>query len=143
MDFTASWEGYSATPYKDATGNWTVGFGENYGSVYPGTVTYSQALVNLINNLDSFKTQVKKLTIGLNLNQNQLNALTDFAFNLGINSLKNSRLLKDLKNGVTNPATIKADFQAWSYAGQTFLQGLYNRRTAEANMFLYGKYELN
>lgn len=140
VDFIALREGFSSTPYKDATGHWTVGFGENYGYTYPKSETYSEALMKLINNIESFRKDVKQLTVGLNLNQNQLNALTDFAFNLGIGSLKNSTILKNLRSGVTNPTTIKSNFQAWSYGGSKFLQGLYNRRTAEANMFLYGEY---
>ena len=85
-------------------------------------------------------SQVKSLTQGCNLNQNQINALTDFAYNLGIGSLENSQLLQDIKNGNTNASTIMTDFQSWSYIGGSFSSGLYARRTAEAQMFLYGQY---
>lgn len=139
VDFTASYEGFSSTPYWDVDG-WAVGFGQNYGSYYPGNVTYQQALNILRNSLSICMREVEALTRGCNLNQNQINALTDFVYNLGINSLKNSQLLVDIRNGNTNPTTITQDFQAWSYADGSFLVGLYYRRTAEAQMFLYNQY---
>lgn len=138
INFTASYEGFSATPYW--SGGWTVGFGQNYGNTYPDNVTYQEALNTLQNSLTTYMSQVKSLTQGCNLNQNQINALTDFAYNLGIGSLENSQLLQDIKNGNTNASTIMTDFQSWSYIGGSFSSGLYARRTAEAQMFLYGQY---
>lgn len=138
VDFTASYEGFSATPYW--SGGWTVGFGQNYGNTYPDNVTYQEALNTLQGSLTTYMSQVKNLTQGCNLNQNQINALTDFAYNLGIGSLENSQLLQDVKNGNTNASTIMTDFQSWSYMGGSFSSGLYARRTAEAQMFLYGQY---
>ena len=138
VDFTASYEGFSATPYW--SGGWTVGFGQNHGNSYPQNVTYQEALNTLQGSLTTYMSQVKSLTQGCNLNQNQINALTDFAYNLGIGSLENSQLLQDIKNGNTNASTIMTDFQSWSYIGGSFSSGLYARRTAEAQMFLYGQY---
>ena len=138
VDFTASYEGFSSTPYY--SGGWTVGFGQNYGSTYPGDVTYSEALATLQSTLTTYREQVISLTEGLGLNANQINALTDFAYNTGIGSLENSQLLQDIESGNTSSATIMSDFQSWSYADGSFSSGLYARRTAEANMFLYGEY---
>ena len=141
VNFTASYEGFSATPYY--SGGWTVGFGQNYGNTYPGDVTYQEALDTLQNSLTTYMDQVENLTQGYNLNQNQINALTDFAYNLGIGSLEDSQLLQDIESGNTNASTIMSDFQSWSYIGGSFSSGLYARRTAEAQMFLYGQYNDN
>ncbi len=138
VNFTASYEGFSSTPYW--SGGWTVGFGQNYGNTYPGDVTYQEALNTLQNSLSTYMQQVESLTQGCGLNQNQINALTDFAYNLGIGSLENSQLLQDIESGNTSYSTIMSDFQSWSYVGGSFSSGLYARRTAEAQMFLYGQY---
>lgn len=138
VDFTASYEGFSSTPYW--SGGWTVGFGQNYGDTYPGDVTYQEALDTLQNSLTTYMDQVESLTQGYDLSQNQINALTDFAYNLGIGSLENSQLLQDIENGNTSYSTIMSDFQSWSYVDGSFSSGLYARRTAEAQMFLYGEY---
>lgn len=143
VNFTASWESFRSEPYKDARGYWTIGFGHCCYNEKPDyTLTLEQALKLLREDLMQFQNQVAELTQGLNLNQNQFNSLVDFCYNLGANSLKDSDLLQNIIECLNN-AIITADFTAWSYAGEEFLEGLKRRRQAEAEMFLYGQYNNN
>lgn len=139
LKFTASWEGFSSTPYKDAGGNWTVGFGDCTYNIKPSPVTVEEALDNLKNTLNSLATEVFSMTKDLNLTQNQFDSLVDFSYNLGINALKRSDLLQNIIECLDNDIIIN-DFAAWSYCDGKKLWGLERRRLAEANMFLYGKY---
>ena len=68
------------------------------------------------------------------INQNQKDALTDFAYNCGVGNLKNSTLLKKVN---ANPidASIRAEFLRWDKANGKVLAGLTRRREAEANLY--------
>lgn len=43
-------------------------------------------------------------------------------------------------DGVTNPATITADFELYDSPGSQYEEGLFHRRYDEALMYLYGEY---
>ena len=57
-------------------------------------------------------------------------AITDFAFNLGVNALKNSTLRKKINAG--DFAGAKRELLKWNKAGGKVLKGLVKRREAEA-----------
>jgi GH24 family phage-related lysozyme (muramidase) len=56
--------------------------------------------------------------------------LTDFAFNLGINALKNSTLRKKVNAGDWEGA--KKEILKWNKAGGKVLSGLTKRRVSES-----------
>jgi lysozyme len=66
--------------------------------------------------------------------EGQLDALTSFAFNLGIGRLKGSTLLKVIREGGSKTA-ITREFKRWVYAGGKRLRGLELRREWEAKRF--------
>ena len=74
------------------------------------------------------------------INENQFSALVSFAYNVGINALRNSTLLKKIN---INPfdSSIKAEFQRWNKARNPkskkleVLPGLEKRREKEANLY--------
>ncbi|MGL4990951.1 MAG: glycoside hydrolase family protein [Sarcina sp.] len=139
INFTASWEGFSAVPYKDAGGNWTVGFGICTYNQKPSPITWDQAYADLKETLENLAQEVYQITSELNLTQTQFDSLVDFAYNLGINALKTSDLLINIKQCLNNSIII-GDFTAWSYCDGQKLLGLERRRIAEAKMFLDGVY---
>ena len=67
------------------------------------------------------------------MNQNQFDALVDFAYNCGAQNLKNSTLLRKLNNrdygGAAN------EFTRWVYANGSIMQGLVRRRMDEKILF--------
>jgi GH24 family phage-related lysozyme (muramidase) len=140
VDFVKSFEGFSATPYNDTVGIKTLGYGMT-GNIIAGLryVTEQQAssmLENLLNN--NFATPIKADLDkkGVTLNQGQFDALVSMAYNIGVGGLLSSTLYKNIAAGVRDKATITSNFQAWSKAGGQIVQGLYRRRTEEAQMFL-------
>ena len=68
------------------------------------------------------------------VNQNQRDALTDFAYNCGLGNLKSSTLLKKV-NADPNDKTIREEFMKWTRANKIELAGLVRRRKAEADLY--------
>ena len=68
------------------------------------------------------------------LNENQIDALTSFVYNVGQNAFANSTLLRKLNDGDFNGAA--DEFMKWIHAGGKVVQGLVNRRATEKELFL-------
>ena len=138
-DLIKKFEGYSDRPYKCPAGISTIGYGNTY---YPnGTkvkitdkqITREYANEILAYTADEFAADVLKL-VKSNISVNQLNALTSFAYNVGIANLQKSTLLK-LVNVNPNDAMIAKEFQKWNKAAGKELKGLTNRRIAESALY--------
>lgn len=132
-------EGYSDRPYKCPAGISTIGYGNTY---YPnGTkvkitdkqITKEYANEILAHTADEFAEDVLKL-VKSKINVNQLNALTSFAYNVGVSNLQKSTLLK-LVNINPNDGNIAKEFLKWNKAAGKVLNGLTNRRIAESALY--------
>jgi lysozyme len=132
-------EGYSSKPYKCPAGISTIGYGNTY---YPnGTkvkitdkaITKEFANEILAHTADEFAEDVLKL-VKSKINVNQLNALTSFAYNVGVANLQKSTLLK-LVNINPNDGNIAKEFLKWNKAAGKVLNGLTNRRIAESALY--------
>ena len=86
----------------------------------------------LRDDIDEAERQVKEL--GVARNEAQLDALVSFVFNLGIGRLKESTLLRVIREGGSK-ADIKREFKRWVYAGGKKLKGLEVRREWESKRF--------
>lgn len=131
-------EGCKLTSYVCSAGHNTIGYGntfyENGVKVKPGdkiTQERAEELLDVI--LIKFVQQTNEL-IKSNVNQNQRDALTDFAYNCGVGNLKSSTLLK-LVNANPNDPEIRTQFMRWNKGGGKVLNGLTRRREAEANLY--------
>jgi len=131
-------EGCKLTSYVCSAGHNTIGYGntfyENGVKVKPGdkiTQQRAEELLDVI--LIKFVQQTNEL-IKSNVNQNQRDALTDFAYNCGVGNLRSSTLLK-LVNANPNDPEIRAQFMRWNKGGGKELAGLTRRRKAEANLY--------
>lgn len=138
-DLIKRFEGYSDRPYKCPAGISTIGYGNTY---YPnGTkvkitdkqITREYANEILAHTADEFAADVLKL-VKTNITVNQLNALTSFAYNVGVANLQKSTLLK-LVNINPNDAMIAKEFLKWNKAAGKELKGLTNRRIAESALY--------
>ncbi len=132
-------EGYSDRPYKCPAGISTIGYGNTY---YPnGTkvkitdkqITREYANEILAHTADEFAEDVLKL-VKSKITVNQLNALTSFAYNVGVANLQKSTLLK-LVNINPNDGNIAKEFLKWNKAAGKVLNGLTNRRIAESALY--------
>jgi len=132
-------EGFMAKPYICSGGAKTIGYGATY---YPNglrvtmndkAITEAQASTMLMNMLGTYEKSVDSFSRD-DITQNQFDALVAFAYNVGVNALKNSTLLKKV-NKNPQDVTIRNEFLKWNKANGRALKGLTNRRIAEANLY--------
>lgn len=123
-------EGLRLFPYKDVVGIPTICFGhvirpEDHLPV-PMTGPGCQALLahDIIPGDKAINAMVK-----VPLRQPQVDALSDFVFNLGTGTLKKSTLLKKINAGSPDAS---AEFMRYIYAGGKAFEPLMHRRHAEA-----------
>ena len=132
IDLIKSFEGCKLVAYKPVPTEkyWTIGYGHYGPDVVPGTkITPRQAETYLKADLAKFEKAVDDL--GLNLNQNQHDALTSFAYNCGTGNLKKlceGRSLSEIADKML----------AYNKGGGKVLAGLTRRRNAERALFLTG-----
>lgn len=86
--------------------------------------------------LAKFAPQVLGLLKGVDVDQHQFDALVSFAFNCGVNALRNSTLLKKFKAGDVDGAA--GEFKRWNKSNGQVLAGLTRRRAIEEGMFTVG-----
>lgn len=132
------WEGCRLTAYKDVAGVLTIGYGSTGPHVRPGmTITQEEADNLLIADLARFERAVEK-QVKVPLTDGQFAALVSFAFNVGEGALAKSTLLKKLNAG--NYGAVPGELAKWVNAGGRKLQGLVNRRAAEAGLWAKGSF---
>lgn len=121
-------------------GKLTIGYGSTGPHVKPGaTITEEQANALLMKDLDRFERAVDKL-VKVPLNDNQFSALVSFAFNVGEGEggFATSTLLKRLNAG--DYGAVPAQLMRWVNDDGKKLQGLVNRRAAEAGLWAKGSF---
>ena len=126
--------------YQDSGGVWTVGYGSTYDfdkqrKVQQGDIiTEAQAQRWLEMETSQNAKDIKSL-VKVPLNNNQLNALISFVYNVGINAFKKSTMLKLLNSGA-DKNTVANQFDKWVFDNGVIVKGLINRRNAEKTLFL-------
>ncbi len=126
-------EGLELRAYRDAGGVLTIGYGHTKEVQEGDVITEYWARELLKEDVEKVTHQVLKL--GVCHTQGQLDALVSFTFNLGINRLRSSTLLKVIRNG-GSANQIRKEFMRWVYCNGKILKGLEDRRAWEANRFL-------
>lgn len=137
LPFTKQWEGCSLTAYWDVHGHvWTIGYGATGSHITEGT-TWSQAQADqdLMARLSVIGDEIDTAMGGaaLTLNDYQKSALADFTYNVGIGTFLESSVLKNLKEGNSEEAIVW--LLRYTKSNGVFVQGLENRREAEASLF--------
>jgi lysozyme len=135
-----SFEGFRAMPYQDIVGKWTVGYGHlmvaGDGCVEGSPITMGQATELLRKDLHTAEEAVN--ACGVELEQNEFDALVSFVYNLGVDAFQRSTLLKLIKSG--NKLAASGEFPKWSMAGGKEVPGILKRRHAEQDCFLHSTY---
>ena len=132
-------EGCKLISYKCPAGVWTIGIGSTrYADGSP--VKANQALPNEGAALMLFTKTVAAYehtinTVGVELTQNEYDALVSLCYNIGSGNFVSSTLVKMLKAGEPK-SEIAKQFLRWDKAGGKPLAGLTRRRNAEAELFL-------
>ena len=130
-----AFEGFSAFPYRDVAGLWTVGIGHLIKSseTFTMPITQQEGEALLRKDLWTAERAVLRL-IRVPLNDSQFDALVSFTFNLGSGSLQRSALRAKINRGEYEAAG--DEFLKWIWAGKKKSKGLLRRRIAERGMFL-------
>ena len=125
-------EGLRLTAYRDAAGVLTIGYGHTRGVREGDRISpyWAQELLQM--DIDEAEKAVKELHVART--PGQLDALVSLAFNIGVDRLKGSTLLKVIREGGSK-AAITREFKRWVYAGGRRLRGLELRREWEARRF--------
>ena len=139
LNLIKKYEGFKASPYRCPAGIPTIGYGATY---YPdGTkvkltdkpITTREADTMLLNMLKHYEQGVDSFTTD-KVNQNQFDALVSIAYNIGLQALKGSTLIRKV-NLDPNDKTIKNEFMRWTKANGKVLDGLLARRKEEAELY--------
>lgn len=134
IDLIKKFEGCRLKAYKDIVGILTVGYGHTGKDVSEGLeIDPERANELLEKDLQKFCHGVEDL-VKVSITDNQFAALVAFAYNIGLNALSGSTLLKKLNAGDLQGAS--EQFIRWNKAGGKEVQGLTNRRLAEKELFL-------
>ena len=143
-------EGFAAVPKWDYS-QWTVGFGtacpeEHLERYREEGIPIEEAEALLAEKLVYFDEKVNNFIDrnNLTLTQGQYDAIFSLTYNCGAGWLSKSEgtLYQAIVNGATGNEFVAA-LSAWCTAGGSFLYGLMMRRLVEAEMYLYGNYNVD
>ncbi len=134
------WEGKRLFAYQDVAGIWTIGYGHTTAAGIPRVregmrISDKEAEDILKSDLRKFEDRVSRL-VKVPLTDNQFAVLVSFDFNTG--ALHKSTLLKKLNAGDYD--AVPAELMKWVNAGGKRVQGLVNRRAAEAGLWAKGEF---
>jgi lysozyme len=138
IELIKHFEGFSGKPYLCPAGVPTIGYGSTrYADGRKVTLNdpqigEQQAIAIMQKTLESYERDVTRY-VQVPVNQNQFDALVDFAYNMGSKRLLTSTLLKKL-NAMDFMGASK-EFGKWIYGDGKKLNGLILRREAERVLF--------
>ena len=125
-------EGLRLKAYRCPADVPTIGYGSTGAHVRMGmTITEAEADALLRKDLERFERGVAEMAG--EMTPGQFSALVSFAFNVGLEALRKSTLLR--KHMAGDHAGAAAEFGKWVNAGGKKLPGLVTRRAAEAALY--------
>lgn len=128
-------EGLRLSAYKCPAGVPTIGYGTTNGVKMGQTITREEADRLLQDDAQRFADHVAAL-VKVKLNQNQIDALVSFVYNVGPSAFAGSTMLRLINQGLYADAA--RQFQRWNKAGGEVMPGLTRRRAAERDLFMGG-----
>lgn len=113
----------------------TIGYGHYGPDVKEGqTITKEEATKLLQQDVQTAENELNQLIRqNVLLTQNQFDALCSLVFNIGVGNFRKSTLRKKLLNHIQS---VECEFMKWVYSDGHYIQGLYNRRKKEVELFL-------
>lgn len=145
LNLISQWEGLYLTAYHggaDRPGLLTIGYGHTDAAGPPSvtsgmTITKQQAREILLSDLSKCEESVERL-VKVPLTDNQFSALVSFVFNVGEGNFSGSTLLKKLNDN--DYSSVPSELMKWTRANGVRVQGLVNRRAAEAGLWSKGDF---
>lgn len=131
--------GFAARPYRDASGNWTIGYGHKLSGAGDQVWTQAQADTQALADLTIAAQGVRDALPNVEtLTDGQYAALIDFTFNLGVGAFRGSTLCLYVKTGAFH--LVPDQFRLWVHERingvETVETGLIRRRAAEVAVWL-------
>jgi lysozyme len=134
LDLIKSFEGWSARAYLCPAGVLTIGYGSTGKHVTLGMViTRERGEALLRADLARFEGEVTK-TILVDVTQNQYDAMVSLCYNIGGAGFRKSSVAS--MTNARNFVEAAKRFSLWNKGGGKVLQGLVNRRAAEARLYV-------
>lgn len=141
VNFITAREGFHSTCYMDGSQS-SIGFGTKCGTTVHTSglhsITLEKAKSDMLSQIDSrYSPVVRRQTTGIDMNQNQFDALVSLAYNTGggTNIISASPLVRYLKGELSESNARRLYSQYYIKSSGKVLQGLINRRNAEADLF--------
>ncbi|HVK41834.1 MAG TPA: lysozyme [Phenylobacterium sp.] len=137
IELIKRFEGYRSKSARLADGRWTIGYGHTLTAREGAEVSEQDAEALLIYDLIAVAHSVNEW-VYTPLTQNQFDALTAFAFNIGLDNFRGSSVLRRLNEGALIQAACamelwrKAEFEG----ERIVVDALVRRRSAEKTLFL-------
>ena len=132
-------EGLKLEAYLCPGGVWTIGYGHTEDVRKGDRISAELAEHYLLEDIAKAETQVLMLKVCKY--QGQLDALVDFVFNIGIEKLKASTLLRHIKSKMPREVIAK-EFRRWCYANGKRIKGLYSRRLWDIECYFNKEYTI-
>lgn len=137
LELVKRFEGLRRKAARLPGGGWTIGYGHTASAREGAEVTPADAEALLLYDLNKVAVAVDE-AVFTPLNQNQFDALTAFAFNIGLDNFRRSAVLKRLNEGAYLQAA--AALELWrkaEFEGERIVvDALVRRRAAEKALFL-------
>lgn len=136
LDLIKSYETLQLTAYRALKTEkyLTIGYGHYGPDVKEGqTITKEEATKLLQQDVQTAENELNQLIKqNVLLTQTQFDALCSLVFNIGVGNFRKSTLRKKLLNHIQS---VDCEFMKWVYSGGHYVQGLYNRRKKEVELF--------
>lgn len=145
ISFSKQWEGFRANAYPDPGSRdgtpWTIGYGQTVINGVPvkkgDTITEARASELLSERHNDLARRVSA-AVKVPLSEYQLATLVSFADNVGFGAFSGSTLLRKLNAGDYN--SVPSELAKWRFNDGKVMQGLVNRRAAEAGLWAKGQF---
>jgi lysozyme len=137
LAFIKQWEGLRTEAYRCTAGAWTIGYGHTLGVTEGSQITESEAEKILMRDLSISEAGICR-EVRVELSDNQFAALVSWTFNVGINAMRKSSLVRKLNAG--DYSAVPGELARWNKAKGVVVPGLSNRRAAEAGLWARGAF---
>jgi len=122
-------EGFRDKAYDDGVGVQTIGFGSTQGVKAGDKISVERGLILLSRDVAEHERGLRACLGETKLHQHEWDALTSWAFNVGVGAACRSTLVKKAKEG--SYEDMCAELLKWDRAGGRVLAGLTKRRQDE------------
>lgn len=133
-------EGLKLCPYLDSVKIPTIGIGSTFYkdgkkvTMQDKCLTKEEAMDLAMYTINKIFLPGVLKVVKVPQNQNQIDALVNLAYNIGVGALSKSTLIKRINARATKDE-ISAAWRMWNKAGGKVIQGLTNRREREIKMY--------